>query len=136
MTTEELLKPRIKVIAPMPLMVNEVGYYLERIETKEGFKFGIMTKEKMVLYPKGVFKEWPHIFREVSWWEDRNPEDMPEYVKWQDGFGTENRIVKFEMLQENTINIDGNPMTASLWLEHLTPATKEEYEQYLKTKQP
>ena len=43
MTADELLKPRVKVIAPMPLMKNDVGTYLRRIEDNGDFSFGIAT---------------------------------------------------------------------------------------------
>lgn len=132
MTTEELLKPRIKVIAPAPFMKNEVGTLLYRHEGR-GFSFGIITGDSENFFPLEVFKEWPHIFKEVPWWEDREIEDMPEYVKhcvnhrvfrvkiWRAEYG---QLVAYEFLKDGGMKAN--------WYK---PSTKEEYKQYLKTKQ-
>ena len=82
MTADELLKPRVKVIAPMPLMKNDVGTYLRRIEDNGDFSFGIATTNDGVhFFDLEQFKKWPHIFRIVNWWEDVLLEQLPKYLK-------------------------------------------------------
>lgn len=29
---------------------------------------------------KSIVSEYPHLFHHLKWWEERKPEDMPEYV--------------------------------------------------------
>lgn len=72
MTKEQLLKPRYKVIADYPESIWEVGKILDRDwgwngDDETGFKNHI--------------SHYPHLFRKLDWWEDREPGDMPEYVK-------------------------------------------------------
>ena len=129
MSTEDLLKPRIKVIAPSPFVTDKVGDYLERRGVSE-FGFGIKTKGKMAFYPKEAFKEWPHIFREMDWWEDRKLENLPEYIKSKRG-NIVHKVTKW--LNTGLCRVRDKPY--SCFVELFIPATREEYEQYLKTKQ-
>jgi hypothetical protein len=79
---EELLKPRIKVIAPMPLMKNKVGEFLYRQEDDKGrFAFAISTGKESHFFRLEDFKLWPHIFHICEWWEERKIDEMPKYVK-------------------------------------------------------
>lgn len=61
MTTEELLKPRVIVIADYPRCPHCVGDIL----------------------PGGLSlaKTYPRLFRVLSWYESRSAEDMPHYVR-------------------------------------------------------
>jgi hypothetical protein len=88
MTVEELLKPRVKIIAPWPICskhtkpedVPKVGqiFYLEAD--------GSISNDSIVV--KRVY-DYPHLFKKLNWWEDRSPEEMPEYVKVYRGHGKE-----------------------------------------------
>lgn len=78
MTTEELLRPRIKMIAPVPEYGMEVDTI---IEMYGDLMFELSPTYKLNL--TGV-KRFPHIYKELHWWEERKPEDMPEYVKSHD----------------------------------------------------
>lgn len=127
----ELLKPRIRVIAPAPFIKNKVGDYLERIETEEGFLFGIDKEKERAFYPEKTFEEWPHIFCSSKWWEDRD--DMPEYVKWNSCNSGRQYVVKILEIKEDTFRWEGGWETFTEGQDF--PATKEEYNKYLKTKQ-
>lgn len=72
MTKEELLKPRYKVIADYPCAILEVGQIINTYESAMAY---VTESEKACL------KDYPHLFRLLQWWEDRKPEEMPEYVK-------------------------------------------------------
>lgn len=65
MTTEELLKPRYKVIAEYPQSYLKVG---------DIFEADNVTK---------FMANYPHLFKPLAWWEERKVEDMPEYVKYR-----------------------------------------------------
>lgn len=62
---EELLKPRYKVVALWPNTEFKVG----QIVTDT---YGLALK---------FYDNYPHLFKKLEWWEDRKPEEMPEYVK-------------------------------------------------------
>lgn len=71
MTQEELLKPRYKQINDWPFMGHK-------------YKIGkIFTFENEV--DTGIISKYPHLFRKLEWWEDREKKDMPKYVKEEDG---------------------------------------------------
>ena len=76
MTTEELLKPRYKVIADYPNCTFSVGQVLVQ-DDKEETDFWTGDQLYTDRYPK----QYPHLFKKLEWWEERKPEDMPEYVK-------------------------------------------------------
>jgi hypothetical protein len=67
MTTEELMKPRWKVIAEWPHMTT---YWIGRI-----IMHGQMGVETQINYDK-----YPHIFQKLEWYEEISIEDMPQYV--------------------------------------------------------
>lgn len=73
MTTEELLKPRYKVIASYPN--NEVLVGTKFYKESESFFF-----------PGTDVDKYPHLFRKLSWWEEREEKDMPQYVKMESPF--------------------------------------------------
>jgi len=129
MTTEELLKPRWKVIADFPFNT----YY------KVG---GVITDDRLMAARNetghAVFAcEWndyPNIFRKLKWWEERNIEDMPEYVKMLSYIkpctnNTENlelkkgEIVKPDKWGLNSFEISHWVFSASLTI----PSTEEEF---------
>lgn len=62
-STEELLEPRYKVIADYPECPFEEGD---------------------ILVNPTYEPQYPHLFQKLEWWEDRKPEEMPQYVKIQD----------------------------------------------------
>ena len=65
MKVEELLMPRIEVIADYP----SSPYYVGEIKDRLGDNVA------------AHFAKYPHLFRKLNWWEERKVEDMPEYVK-------------------------------------------------------
>lgn len=74
MTTEELLRPRYKVIADWPGNRMPVGVILMST-THDCFIWDGL------IYHKSMLEHHPHLFKKLEWWEERKPEDMPEYYK-------------------------------------------------------
>ena len=72
MTAATLLRPRFEVIADYPNPKNhpyfEVGEFVDTI-TEEDIEY---------------FTKYPHLFRKMSWWENRDVKDMPMYVMHHD----------------------------------------------------
>ncbi len=153
MQIEKLLKPRFRCIDKFPLMSMEVG---DIIQFENGLGTGQMsaysdwggTLEKIEVYSDvDGFKEYPNLFKEMLWHEDRKEEDMPKYLKfiWN---GEVDEVVKVKgWLHGNTVeeernkkgNISGfahaSEHSSSLFprvsINGWTPATKDEYENYL-----
>jgi len=124
MTTEELLKPRYKVIADYPNSVHKIGSI---ILTEDYAPFDRIKYYRCA--------DYHHLFRKLEWWEDRKPENMPEYVN------TGKKILKVTKW-----HIDKDVYEYDVWFEAegghpnghtvLTrvPATKEEYDLFINQK--
>lgn len=111
MTTEELLKPRYKVIADYPF--NKIAPVGE-----------IISGDKL---PMWDVREFPHLFKKLEWWEERKESEMPEYVKRGD------RVYKVADANEifSWGFIIDFPMTEHhVSYSYCLPATKEEYDLY------
>lgn len=144
MTPEELLKPRYKVIADWPGRSNSslsemvIGYVaLLSKEARHPVSNNLLS-EKLVWQSEngmrsvgvGFFDLYPHLFQPLHWWEDRNPEDLPKYLKSMDGKHIKQVIeltsngfrVKEEKSRKGYRTCDNNR-----WL----PATLEEYATYI-----
>lgn len=80
MSTEELLKPRYKVIADYPKSLYNVGDILNA---------GWRSEDCIYCDTEGPrWRHFPHLFKKLYWWEDRSTEDLPEYIKWRNDQGS------------------------------------------------
>lgn len=72
MTPEELLKPRWKVIADYPNSPFIIGqiFVIPNFDKDFTKKYWADDKDK-----------YPHLFQRLEWWEERKPDEMPEYLK-------------------------------------------------------
>jgi hypothetical protein len=70
MTTEDLLKPRYKVIADWPFQNYAIDEILQGDEAAL-----ISTK-----YDKSNLYDYPALFRKLNWWEERDVKDLPKFV--------------------------------------------------------
>lgn len=132
MTIEELLKPRIKVIAPMPLMKNKVGDFLKCIIDGNGVSFGIHAVDNCIhFYDIEEFKQWPYIFKELEWWKERKVGDMPAYLK--DVISGKIYKVSEYIYSESQICSDFATIDGWNMLYDCMPATEQEYNTYLQT---
>ena len=131
MTTEELLQPRFKVIADFP-----------------GSNFGIgeILDEKWVGEFFNELQYFPHLFRKLEWFEDREIENLPKYLKFNEEDYQEFSIngdkqpfvhkvlVHFRYSTNKDFRYSCNKRFVSQWKEQefnynqFQPATKEEYE--------
>lgn len=132
MTPEELMKPRYKVIAGYPNSPYEMGLLITTDEW-------LWVNSNLRLADKDVDK-YPHLFKKLEWWEERSVEDMPEYVKkdnsqvykvkeWDDS----SVVWVFVNTKIHTGFI--KECTETVIYPHYFPATKEEYEQFIVSKQ-
>lgn len=89
----ELMRERYKVIAPMPFgkfMVGDILMHLKvitKLDQKEGELIWRVVGGRFGGQSVGIpmIKDpetYPHLFKKLEWWEDRKPEEMPEYVRY------------------------------------------------------
>jgi hypothetical protein len=144
MTTEELLIERYKVIAPYPHSPYKVGdiikpnngrFVLTQTTHRDEFGETVRTEH---LHKSDVAKYYPHLFQRLEWWEDRKPEEMPGYVKWDykpkvDSEVMKNYVRKVEGWQQANYGVitDGQTTASRHWL----PATLEDYTAYINQQQ-
>lgn len=130
MLIEELLKPRYKVIADYPnsrFKLDEIlTQWIGNNYSGEDKYFVISNVEK-----------FPHIFSKLQWWEDREIEDLPQYLK--EDLGGKVYYYKVEKYSYNKhkelkvgFMVDG--YYDDEFLEFFQPATQEEYEVFTKNK--
>ena len=127
-TVDKLMMPRIKVIAPMPLMTNKVGSFLYYLEGSFGIKT-IMNDQHY--YPLEYFKIWPHIFKICDWWEERTIDEMPEYVK---DIRTGHFYKVLQPYHNSRIwhsDFEMEMIYLQRYASNYLPATKEEYDQFI-----
>jgi len=131
-----LLCPRVRVIANYPFMEYNIGDVLTLHRATIPYYSIVETKT--------ISEAWvllcPNIFNSINWADDRNFEDLPKYLKsnmyWKPLTDNTNHveIKKGEIIEvdeystENTFDIDRWRLAISSF----TPATRIEYETYLK----
>lgn len=127
LSPEELLKPRYKVIADYPSNIHKIGSI---IKNDDGAKF-----DRIRYY--GCAK-YPHLFKPLQWWEERKPEDMPEYLKHNLGTIHKTANARYHnkflviMIENYKAKERGAGWTdvSQLWLSEFLPVTETEYNEY------
>jgi hypothetical protein len=124
---EHLLQPRRKAIAPYPHSPFKVGDILVKKENSEWY---INSNDGFQIHGS-LINECFNIFKELEWWEDRTPEEMPQYVKNSEHVF---KIGRYDF-ETNTIYSFGDcPFTLKSFLFRKLPATEEDYNNYQKSK--
>ena len=114
MTTEELLKPRYKVVLAYPHSWIEVGEIIEN-------NFDIFN-----------LKDYPKIFKELKWWEERENEDLPKYLKIDDSV---RKVIEWDLIYDKVIvtNLISQEERRN-YIRIYTPLSEEEYLQFANQK--
>lgn len=130
MTVEDLLKPRYKVIADFPMSICKVGEILE----PQGKYFPVIEGG----YWNIEIYKYPHLFKKLEWWEEREESDMPEYVKviaevpyWRIRKDTIHPLRRIYNYKGNwVVDLKNKENTSFKWIKisFVQPATKEEFE--------
>ncbi len=121
---QELLKPRYKVIADYPGNEIPIGTIL----FKHNNTYWTDGKQYEFYEPEKTFIEYPHLFRRLEWWEDRDVKDMPEYVKCiktPDNFHFPDRVYRINYL--NGIAYSDISIAVVFETNCYLPATETEY---------
>jgi hypothetical protein len=145
MEAKELLKPRYKVIGLWPDCTVVIGGILIKHNNIDDWLYLPKTNSSYAMngIRESAAKKYPHLFKRLEWWHERDVKDLPDYigVKDDDTFLWVAPVVRWDELRLNeqglvTIsftNLKGEyeEVTQGIW--STTPATKEEYEQYKST---
>lgn len=91
MTKDDLMIPRYEVISDWFGNEDfEVGQVLTLIKNNDHRDYLTNPFHYMVMggmYSYSVSQDqldlYPHLFRKIGWWENRNSEDLPMYLKWR-----------------------------------------------------
>lgn len=132
---EALLNPRYKVIADYPGNELKVGIVLTLTD-------GMWCDDEYEFTsPESYFKQYPHLYKPMAWWEEREVDEMPEYLSYisltlKDKFGDdETKTRKYVII--NSWHMDNNGKWYfnknhfnKLYLYH-SPATKLDYTTYI-----
>lgn len=123
MTKEELLKPRYKVIADYPGSPYKIGDILFYMKSYSTVSYLPTTTycDKFIR-----IENYPHIFRKLEWWEEREEQDMPEYVKYV----PKDKVLKVADKSEDCRlwHKDNEVEFRFIGSKNFLPSTKEEYE--------
>jgi len=133
LTTEQLMKPRYKVIAYYPGCPFNVGNILmQAVDNGKLFWSKLETGEWGAQV--NDIHLYPHLFQPLQWWQERDVKDMPEYVKHIQT-GRVCRVADANEKYPSGFMID-YPMT-ECWIVYkdCIPCTEAEYQQYIKSKQ-
>jgi hypothetical protein len=137
-SVEDLLIDRYKVIAPWP----EMERWLARVGdilTDNG-KTAVKNQDGDAV-PVFEWETFPHLFKKLEWYEDREPSEMPQYVKLYRAYGpnphyhhihVDGENVKWNFMGDKCISIvhkNGGHNT----IEILEPSTETEYLNYINT---
>ncbi len=142
LTNEQLMLKRIKIVSPFPFM-DRYNYTLGDILTDNGVKAVLNQDDKAVFATK--WEDYPLIFTILPWYEGRKPEDLPAFVKYNDGIrivvikakGYETNQYKEVMavIDKTGIDLDKLRLAAfdKLYLKNAwaLPATQAEYDEFL-----
>jgi hypothetical protein len=128
LTKEQLLRKRFKFKMPYPGSHWDIGEVFEL--HVDGFSY--KTKLSSVRILDNVIEFYPHIFQPLPWWSDREIEDLPRYIKKNDG-----RI--FLVLHYGYSESEGelflvmDDIEIPNYMDYLDPqpATEEEYTAYI-----
>lgn len=132
MTPEELLQPRWKVIADFPKSSYNIGQILIPFFIKdEGLQKWYIQDDYDYSWIR--IEDYPAIFKKLEWWEERDVQDLPQYIKFNDS-GDIYKVIEYNEYFF-IIEINKN-RTSSHWplsyLRIVTPVTEEEYKEQFK----
>ena len=128
---EQLLQPRYKVIDDYPSIERD-NWCVGDIIEPEGQKFA--QPNELVAF----LSRYPNLFRRLEWWEERQPEDMPEYlcdafIPKSSEYHQVYKVDKYDF-RSNTIIVNSCQLTLYSFIKTKIPATKEEYDNFINNK--
>lgn len=105
---EKLLLPRFEVIADYP---------------NSNWSIGEIITDAGEFSTKHIYRKYPHLFRELKWWEKRGASELPEYFNYK---GSIFKVKKWNLKDEQgwiVLSEGGN----WYYRDSIQPATEAEY---------
>ena len=131
---KDLLIPRYKVVGEFPGYAGHKGQVLtEERENRICVPMFVGGNKFEYVVAPDVY---PHLFKKLEWHQDRDKTEMPKHVKWTNP-GTKD-VSFFEIVQwlSNSAGVyTAGTSDAYLFIKDVAPATKEEYDEYIKSKE-
>ncbi len=116
MSTEDLMNPRFSVTIDYPCGMWKKGDIIPTYESAMGYAVKIDgVSEKICL------KDYPEIFKQMQWWQSREKDELPKYLKTKAGNSV--REVKDYIYFEMVEFVGGAKKKIKHWL----PATEQEF---------
>ncbi len=137
MTVEQLMQPRYKVIAEDTSQNFEIGDLLTPFKAVAGFENHWVTnhhlnnKRHIMIYSP---EKYPHLFRKLQWWEERDEKDMPEYVK--DEYGVYKVMNNWYELNSDGCCSAHTFRDNKFYAKDVHPATEQQYNDYINQLKP
>lgn len=123
---KDLMQKRFIVVAGTPFEKSpSVGTILTLEES--GVNNWLTVRHNDFVYSEMMLQDYPHLFRELQWWEYRDESEMPKYVKHRD------KIYKVTgWWGENCPYIEGekHPFAPEVFI----PATEKDFNEYINSK--
>lgn len=114
-----LINPRFRVKIKYPFSSFKVGDI-------------VTTGKNSYLYR--IMSEFREVFAPIEWWEERKPEEMPEYVKGEnENYSGVFKVTNWK-LDDGLPRVFVDKMPYTFGISQIEAATKEEYENYIKSK--
>ncbi len=140
----ELISPRYEVIDDYPenkyfkvgdilcLETHRNGEVWLHYEYNEAF-----SAPRTINFQESYFSSYKNIFRKMQWWEQREENDMPKFLKHtlSDSPTTYHKIIKWDMNLLIGYENEKNGCNLRVWSTdyNYQPATEAEYNEYKKS---
>lgn len=134
-TEVDLMRPRFLVIADYPGLKISVGSILipNRLDGTINNEWVTPDNNNRCCLYGYDLSEYPHLFRKLSWWEFRKPEEMPEYVKRVES-GRVYRLADADEKYEFGFEFDYPMAEHNVLYNECLPATAADYTNYQSSK--
>jgi len=109
---ERMLLPRFEVIADYP---------------NSNWSIGEIITDAGEFSTKHIYRKYPHLFRELDYWEKRTEEEMPKYVKSEQWGRVFKVLSHFAGLHKEQCKVYDGKIDRRMRYENLLPATEAEY---------
>ncbi len=132
MTKDELMRARFKVIADYPKQIYQIGDILVVFDTVndcENYKGNGIA----ILNETNELQKYPVIFKSLQWWEDRDRDDLPKYIKDEDGDVVRLMAVAPHTKSDEYVTHDELFQWSSLY--NCEPSSEDEYFKYINNKE-
>lgn len=144
LTPDELLKPRYMVTAPYPDNADfPVGSIIQGFkpwpnENGSYWQYTVKDCKGKREWLSDFFDLYPHLFKKLKWWDNRNYDEMPEYVKC--GAVVRKVFMHFAFWNGSTWIHDNSRQSfvsenETFHYNSYIPATEEQYLKYINSKQ-